>query len=196
MSGALGTIHAVVLAKLIEALSPYNAMDNGDDSDHMQNITDISYLLAFVLAMLLCSFMQAHLMKKAVARLVHSLSTQCFNSLLTLETAYFESFDPESLHDQITDKIKNVEYCYEKEVATYFFIVGTFFGAFIVSIVVSPGYTLALLLMPLLMCLEKYSPVKGNNGADQVQSNFENFTSEMMRSIKVIITSGQECQTI
>ena len=81
-SGALGTIHAVILAKLIEALNPYSAVNNGDDFDPMQNITDISYLLAFVLGMLLCSFMQAHLMKKAVARLVHSLSTQCFNSLL------------------------------------------------------------------------------------------------------------------
>ena len=80
--------------------------------------------------------------------------------------------------------------------ATYFFIIGTFLGAFIVSIVVSPGYTLALLLMPLLMCLEKYSPVKGSNGADQAQSKFADFTSEVMRTVKLIITSGQECQTI
>ena len=31
LSGALGTIHAVILAKLIEALNPYNAVDNGDE---------------------------------------------------------------------------------------------------------------------------------------------------------------------
>ena len=80
--------------------------------------------------------------------------------------------------------------------ATYYFIIGTFCGAFIVSIVVSPGYTLALLLMPLLMCLEKYSPIKGSNGADQAQSDFEDFTSEAMRAIKIIITSGQEGQTV
>ena len=94
LSGALGTIHAVILAKLIEALNPYIAVDDDGDFDSMQNITDISYLLAFVLAMLICSFMQAHLMKKAVVRLVRSLSTQCFNSLLTQETAYFELSDP------------------------------------------------------------------------------------------------------
>ena len=156
-------------------------------------------MILYILAIALLSFFQGYFLRKAAVQLSDTLRNSFVESLLSQETAFFEAIDLESLPGQITEKFDNLSSCIESKIGSMVFAFGAIFSALIISLYISPGYTLALFLaFPSLICLScmrKYFSV-GSGNYNAKDDNLYNLASDTMRAIKILIASGQESRTI
>jgi len=150
-NGVVGCIHAVVIANLIKSLSPYAAADE-DAYDSLRQV--LVYGLPFSGGMLLLGYLQNVCLHSAAAELNMAMRSAFIKSFLAQEVQYFEQLDLEKLPQEITDTFESVITCIEERVGKVCFAVGAIAGSLALSLVMSPSFTLGLILVfPSLLCI-------------------------------------------
>ena len=85
----MGSLHALILARLIEVLNPYAFVTKDEVNDALAAVA--LYTIPLIVGMMILSCLQSYLITAATAQLEFSLRTKLFNAIIGHDLASFES---------------------------------------------------------------------------------------------------------